>query len=340
MIADTPSAKLIVRRRIADTETPVSAFLKLGADTPGNFLFESIQGGHVLGRYSFIGVKPDLWWRVVDGRAETATDSTFANILSTSDDPLNDLTRFTEDARATSKEDLPPMAGGAFGYLGYDMIRYFEPVGPKPPSEINVPEAILIRPRVILIFDHLYQELMLVGVDRGNKDDTERALDEVEAALDSAPPLTPRGQSERVLDFNSNTTREGYHQMVATAKKYIKAGDIFQVVPSQRFSTDYPYSSLAFYRALRAINPSAFMFHMRLGDVQLVGSSPEILVRVRDGRIAVRPIAGTRPRSADAEENKRRQADLLSDQKELAEHLMLLDLGRNDVGRVSAYGSV
>lgn len=340
MIADTPSAKLIVRRRIADTETPVSAFLKLGADTPGNFLFESIQGGHVLGRYSFIGVKPDLWWRVVDGRAETATDSTFANILHTSDDPLTDLTRFTEDARATSEEDLPPMAGGAFGYLGYDMIRYFEPVGPKPPSEINVPEAILIRPRVILIFDHLYQELMLVGVDRGNKDDTERALDEVEAALDSAPPRTPRGQSERVLDFNSNTTREAYHQMVATAKKYIKAGDIFQVVPSQRFSTEYPYSSLAFYRALRAINPSAFMFHMRLGDVQLVGSSPEILVRVRDGRIAVRPIAGTRPRSADAEENKRRQADLLSDQKELAEHLMLLDLGRNDVGRVSAYGSV
>ncbi len=340
MTIETKRGKLVVRRRIADTETPVGALLKLGADTPGHFLFESIQGGHVLGRYSFIGVKPDLWWRVVDGKAETATDHTFETIVSTSEDPLTDLDRFAEAARAVSEEDLPPMAAGAFGYLGYDMIRYFEPVGPKPVSELDVPEAVMVRPQVVLIFDHLHQELILVGSDREENGDIDSVLDDVEAALDNPLPATPRGQSERVLEFTSNTTRERYHDMVDAAKKYIRAGDIFQVVPSQRFSTDYPYSSLAYYRSLRAINPSAFMFHMRLGSVQLVGSSPEILVRVRDGRVAVRPIAGTRPRSIDPEENKRREQDLLSDKKELAEHLMLLDLGRNDVGRVSSYGSV
>jgi anthranilate synthase component 1 len=345
MRAGQPRARLVVRRRIADTETPVSAFLKLGAETPGNFLFESIQGGHILGRYSFIGVKPDLWWRVHDGIAETSLDEAFTDIVHSSNDPLADLDRFSELALAESDEDLPPMAAGAFGYLGYDMIRYFEPVGPKPDQQINLPEAILVRPRIVLIFDHLYQELILVGAIREDqgKDaaaDTEAALDAVEEALDGPTPPTPRGQSERSLAFESNTTRERYHEMVAQAKTYIRAGDIFQVVPSQRFTTDYPHSSLAYYRSLRAINPSAFMFHMRLGDVQLVGSSPEILVRVRDGRMSVRPIAGTRPRSNDAAENSRREADLLSDEKEIAEHLMLLDLGRNDVGRVCDYGSV
>lgn len=345
MSSDISQSRLIVRRRIADTETPVSALIKLGADTPGHFLFESIQGGHQLGRYSFIGVKPDRWWRVREGVAETSATADFSEILSTSENPLDDLDDFANRARAISDEDLPPMAAGAFGYLGYDMIRYFEPVGPKPGAEIVLPEAILVRPRVVLIFDHLHQELILVGAVRPDQGvnaepDTLKALDDVEDALDGSSPATPRGQSPRVLDFTSNMTRERYHGMVDTAKTYIRAGDIFQVVPSQRFSVDYPYSSLAFYRSLRAINPSAFMFHMRLGDVQLVGSSPEILVRVRDGRMSVRPIAGTRPRSDDAEENRRRQEDLLSDQKETAEHLMLLDLGRNDVGRVCEYGSV
>ena len=340
-----PASQLIVRRRIADTETPVGALLKLGYDTPGHFLFESIQGGHQLGRYSFIGVKPDLWWRVTDGLAETSTDAEFQTIIHTSSDPLDDLDRFSLAARAECEENLPPMAAGVFGYLGYDMVRYFEPVGPKPNSDLNVPEAVLVRPRVVLIFDHLYQELILVGAVRNDLGDnelarTEQALNEVEEALDGAVPAVPRGQSSRVLDFHSNKTREDYHQMVEGAREYIRAGDIFQVVPSQRYTADYPYSSLAFYRSLRAINPSAFMFHMRLGAAQLVGSSPEILVRVRDGRMSVRPIAGTRPRADDQAENLRRQEDLLNDAKECAEHLMLLDLGRNDVGRVCEYGSV
>lgn len=338
--------RLIVRKRIADIETPISAILKLGADTPGHFLFESIQGGHQLGRYSFIGVKPDLWWRVRNGLAETSTDADFTNVICSSENPLDDLNRFTDEAQAESEDDLPPMAAGAFGYLGYDMVRYFEPVGPAPQSTLPIPEAVLVRPRVVLIFDHLYQELLLVGAIRYSLDGdqaearTAKCLDEVEYALDQPAPATPRGQSERELEFSSNVSQEKYHQIVETAREYIKAGDIFQVVPSQRFSTPYSYSSLAYYRALRALNPSAFMFHMRLGEAQLIGSSPEILVRVRDGRMSVRPIAGTRPRSQDAAENLRRQQDLLSDKKECAEHLMLLDLGRNDVGRVCEYGSV
>ncbi|WP_022695467.1 anthranilate synthase component I [Ponticaulis koreensis] len=337
---------LIVRRRIADTETPISAILKLGAEEPGHFLFESIQGGHQLGRYSFIGVKPDLWWRVQDGVAQTSRSSDFSEIVASSDEPLVDLDRFTEAARAGSEEDLPPMAAGAFGYLGYDMVRYYEPVGEKPKQVLPVPEAVLVRPRVVLIFDHLYQELILVASVRISSDGTEaeakavEALDEVEAALDGPGSPTPRGQSERVLEFTSNFSEETYADAVEKARDYIKTGDIFQVVPSQRFTCNYPYSSLAYYRSLRSLNPSAFMFHMRLGDAQLVGSSPEILVRVRDGRMSVRPIAGTRPRSNDKAENLRRQESLLNDAKECAEHLMLLDLGRNDVGRVCQYGSV
>ena len=337
---------LIVRRRIADIETPISAMLKLGAEEPGHFLFESIQGGHQLGRYSFIGVKPDLWWRVIDGRAETSRDAAFTEIIHTSDDPLADLDNFTNASRAEAEQDLPPMAAGAFGYLGYDMVRYYEPVGPKPETVLPVPEAVLVRPRVVLIFDHLFQELILVASVRETTDGAdasalaEQALDDVEAALDGPAPTTPRGQSERRLSFTSNFSQATYSDAVETARDFIKAGDIFQVVPSQRFSCDYPYSSLAFYRSLRSLNPSAFMFHMRLGDAQLVGSSPEILVRVRDGRMSVRPIAGTRPRSNDKAENLRRQESLLNDAKECAEHLMLLDLGRNDVGRVCQYGSV
>ena len=346
MTAQSEHDHLVVRRRIADTETPISALLKLGAEKPGHFLFESIQGGHQLGRYSFIGVEPDLWWRVMDGVAQTSRTPDFSEILTESHEPLADLDRFANDARAVCEEDLPPMAAGAFGYLGYDMVRYYEPVGPKPEAALEIPEAVLVRPRVVLIFDHLYQELILVAAARETEDGSDPTrnandwLDSIEEKLDAPTPPTPRGQSERVLDFKSNISKERYFDIVETARDYIKAGDIFQVVPSQRFSCDYPYSSLSFYRALRSLNPSAFMFHMRLGDAQLVGSSPEILVRVRDGRMSVRPIAGTRPRSNDAAENQRREESLLNDKKEIAEHLMLLDLGRNDVGRVSAYGSV
>jgi anthranilate synthase component 1 len=338
-------ARLLVRRRIGDLETPVAALLKLGAHEPGSFLFESIHGGERLGRYSFIGLKPDLWWRVVDGVAQTATDADFANVIATSHEPIADMRRFADGARAQADahEDLPPMASGAFGYVGYDMIRHFEPVKLTNPDVLGVPEAMLVRPSVMIVFDHLYQQILLIArVEPGtDEQEAQRALDAEERKLAMPPPVAPQDREGATpLEFASNFTREGYFAALEQARTYIRAGDIFQVVPSQRFSGHFPYRSISLYRALRRLNPSAFMFHMRMGPVQLVGSSPEILVRVRNGRVAIRPIAGTRPRTGDPVRDSAAQADLLSDPKELAEHLMLLDLGRNDVGRVARFGSV
>lgn len=334
---------LRVRRRPGDLETPVSAMLKLGADAAGSFLFESIHGGERLGRYSFIGVHPQKWMRVHNGIGETASDLSFDDATEVDGSPVDALRAFAEAglADAADDPDLPPMASGSFGYIGYDFIQHVEPVSITKPDILNVPEALLMVPGVVLIFDHLYQELILVGRHaHGEEAVADALLDQVENSLETLPPISPREGDSAPLSFTSNTSQADYFDMVDTARDYIKAGDIFQVVPSQRFSAPFDRKSISFYRALRRLNPSAFMFHMNLGDVRLVGSSPEILVRVRDGRVAIRPIAGTRPRSGDPVVDAERKADLLADKKEIAEHLMLLDLGRNDVGRVAAYGSV
>ena len=315
--------------------------LKLGVDTPGSFLFESIAGGERLGRYSFIGGAPQIWFRILDGVAETATQADFSDAKRFEGTPVEALRAFVTSARAETEEDLPPMASGAFGYVGYDMIQHVEPVTITKPAALNVPEALLVIPKVVIVFDHIYQELLLIGrIENGNEDEINRQLDEIEQQLQSLPVLPPADQSAEPVELTSNTSKERYFEIVDQCREYIKAGDIFQVVPSQRFSTPFNKKSISFYRALRRLNPSAFMFHMNLGDVRLVGSSPEILVRVRNGRVAIRPIAGTRPRSGDPLEDAKRAESLLNDPKEIAEHLMLLDLGRNDVGRVAAYGSV
>ena len=334
-------AKLIVRRRIGDIETPVGAMLKLGVDAPGSFLFESIAGGERLGRYSFIGGAPQVWFRISDGVAETATTADFADAKRLDGTPVEALRAFVKAAQAETDEDLPPMASGAFGYVGYDMIQHVEPVSITKPDALDVPEALLVIPGIVIVFDHIYQELLLIGrVEGGNEDEINRQLDDVEQRLQALPMLPPADQEAEAVELVSNTSKERYFEIVEACREYIKAGDIFQVVPSQRFSTPFNKKSISFYRALRRLNPSAFMFHMNLGDVRLVGSSPEILVRVRDGRVAIRPIAGTRPRSGDPVEDAKRAEGLLNDPKEIAEHLMLLDLGRNDVGRVAAFGSV
>ncbi|MCI4644154.1 MAG: anthranilate synthase component I [Hyphomonadaceae bacterium] len=336
--------RLFVRRRIGDVETPVGALLKLGPDAPGSFLFESIVGGERLGRYSFIGHDPIEWFRVLDGIAETAASVDFTSPTRLEARPVEALRTYAETARCAGSPDidLPPMASGAFGYVGYDFIQHVEPVVIESPDVLDVPEALLVIPRLVIVFDHLFQEILLVArFDESEAAAAETYLNAVEMKLDLPAPLPPRWEGEpSPIGFESNTTKERYFEIVETAKAYTRAGDIFQVVPSQRLSAPSPARSVSIYRALRRLNPSAFMFHMQMGDVQLVGSSPEILVRVRDGRVAIRPIAGTRPRSGDAEEDARRAADLLADQKEVAEHLMLLDLGRNDVGRVAAYGTV
>ncbi|MEH6809747.1 MAG: anthranilate synthase component I [Hyphomonas oceanitis] len=335
------TARLIVRRRIGDIETPVGAMLKLGDDQPGSFLFESIAGGQRLGRYSFIGLEPEQWFRIQDGVAETATDAAFSDGVKLDATPVDALRAFVASARAETDTPLPPMASGAFGYVGYDMIRHVEPVTITAEDTLDVPEALLVIPKVVIVFDHIYQEILLIGrVHNGNEAAINTLLDEVEARLERLPVVPPKDQKPTEVTLTSNTTKERYFEIVEKCREYIRAGDIFQVVPSQRLSTPFTRKSISFYRALRRLNPSAFMFHMNLGTVRLVGSSPEILVRVRDGRVAIRPIAGTRPVSGDAAEDARRAEGLLADPKEIAEHLMLLDLGRNDVGRVAAYGSV
>ncbi|MEQ9435740.1 anthranilate synthase component I [Hyphomonas sp.] len=334
-------ARLIVRRRIGDIETPVGAMLKLGADAPGSFLFESIAGGERLGRYSFIGLEPDHWFRIQDGVAAVSRTGDFSAPLSTSDDPVKALRHFVSFAQAETETALPPMASGAFGYVGYDMIQHIEPVTITAEDTLHVPEALLVIPRVVIVFDHIYQEILLIGrVEDGNDAAINALLDTVEARLERLPETPPKDQPPVNVTLTSNTTKDRYFEIVDQCRDYIRAGDIFQVVPSQRLSTPFSRKSISFYRALRRLNPSAFMFHMNLGDVRLVGSSPEILVRLRDNRVAIRPIAGTRPVSGDALEDARRAEGLLADPKEMAEHLMLLDLGRNDVGRVAAYGSV
>ncbi|KCZ94392.1 anthranilate synthase component I [Hyphomonas johnsonii] len=334
-------ARLIVRRRIGDIETPVGAMLKLGTDAPGSFLFESIAGGERLGRYSFIGLEPERWFRIQDGVAEVAADAAFSDILSTSDEPVAALRAFVKQAQARTDTPLPPMASGAFGYVGYDMIQHVEPVAITSEDTLGVPEALLVIPRVVIVFDHIYQEILLIGRVQGdNEAEINGLLDDVEARLERMAIVPPKDQKPTEVTLTSNTTKERYFEIVEKCRDYIKAGDIFQVVPSQRLSAPFTLKSISYYRALRRLNPSAFMFHMNLGTVRLVGSSPEILVRLRDGRVAIRPLAGTRPVSGDPVEDARRAEDLLADPKEMAEHLMLLDLGRNDVGRVAAYGSV
>lgn len=333
--------RLIIRKRVDDTESPVSAMLKLGPSRPGLVLFESVTGGENRGRYSFIGLEPDLWWRVNDSRAETSRTPDFATVIETSDDPMASMRAFIAACEVDSLGGLPPMAAGAFGYVGYDMVRYMEKL-PKPAADpAGVPEAMLMRPSVVLIFDGVRQEIILAAPERGGAAETARRLDAVEAMLDApAPASRPTDVAPEAIAFQSNMDKAQYLENVARAKTYVRAGDIFQVVPSQRFSAPYPRSPFAFYRALRRLNPSPFMFYVNMGEFQISGSSPEILVRLRSGTVTIRPIAGTLPRGKTDAEDLANEQSLLADPKERAEHLMLLDLGRNDVGRVSQRGTV
>ncbi len=335
---------------IADLETPVSAMLKLHRRGELCFLLESVQGGETLGRYSIIGLKPDLLWRCRGRHAEinrkcTTDDGDFDPIT---EDSLTSLKALLRDCRIDIPDTMPPMAAGLIGYMGYDMVKLMEELPDSNPDAIGLPDACFMRPRIMIIFDSVKGELHIVTPiwkDHGFPDaesayekatrliaETAETLKGLPATRDSRP-ATP-------LSFSSNTTREEYHAMVANAKEYIRAGDIFQVVPSQRFSADFTLPDFSLYRSLRHLNPSPFLFFLHFGNFSLVGSSPEILVRLRDNVVTIRPIAGTRKRGANKAEDKALAEDLLSDPKEVAEHLMLLDLGRNDVGRITKTGSV
>ncbi|HTQ12391.1 MAG TPA: anthranilate synthase component I [Rhizomicrobium sp.] len=343
--------QVLYARLIADLETPVTAYLKLGSSRDNAFLLESVQGGETRGRYSIIGIRPDLIWRCRDGRAEINRDAraTPDAFVPVEGNPLDSLRGLVRATRMTLPPGLPPMAAGLYGYLGYDMIRLIEKLGPPPPDPLDLPDAILLRPTIVAIFDNVRDEILMVspvrpeaGVDAraAYARASERLMDaigDLERPAPSAPAPTALPGSAAV---ESNMTHAEYLAVVERAKAYIRAGDVFQVVPSQRFRRPFALPPFALYRALRRLNPSPFLYHLSFPGFAIVGSSPEILVRLRDGVVTIRPIAGTRKRGATPEEDAALAEELKADPKERAEHLMLVDLGRNDVGRVARVGDV
>jgi len=344
---------LVSTRLVADLETPVSAFLKLSAGRRnGVFLLESVEGGAARGRYSMIGLDPDILWRCFGDRAEinrralTDPDS----FTPCPAPPLKSLRGLIAESRIPVPEGMPPMAAGVFGYLGYDMVRQMERLPPPKPDPIGVPDAIMLRPTIMVVFDSVKDEISVVTPVRQQSGTTARAayaraqerIDSVVAILEGPLAHDPAGEDPHLLAATpkSNTTPARFHAMVERAKEYIRAGDVFQVVLSQRFTAPFALPAFSLYRALRRVNPAPFLCYLDFGTFQIVCSSPEILVRVRRGKVTIRPIAGTRWRGKTTAEDEKLAADLLADEKECAEHLMLLDLGRNDVGRVAAIGTV
>jgi anthranilate synthase component 1 len=344
--------QLVYSRLAADLDTPVSVMLKLSDAQKDSFILESVTGGEIRGRYSIIGLKPDLIWRCRGTASEINREARFdRNSVAPQDsDPLDGLRALIAECRIDMPADLPSAAAGLFGYLGYDMIRLVEHLPDINPDPIGVPDAVMIRPTVVAVLDGVKGEVTLVSPAWANSGLSARAAyaQAAERVMDALRDLErPVSSTHRELSGAahvgapvSNFTKEGYLAAVEKAKDYIKAGDIFQVVPAQRWAQDFTLPPFAMYRALRRVNPSPFMFFFNYGDFQIIGASPEILVRLMDNEVTIRPIAGTRKRGANAEDDKALEADLLSDPKELAEHLMLLDLGRNDVGRVAKIGTV
>ena len=343
--------QLVTIRLAADLDTPVSLMLKLAEAAPQSFMLESVTGGELRGRYSIVGMKPDLVWECRDGRARINRQARFSQDFE--DDPrpaLDSLRALIAESRIDAMpEGVPPVAAGLFGYLGYDMIRLVEDLPDVNPDPLNLPDAMMMRPSVVAVLDGVKGEVTLCAPAWHDGTDNARAAyaRAAERVMDALRSLDRQPSEPRVMGDDtqigapvSNFAKPDYLAAIETAKDYIRAGDIFQVVPSQRWRMDFPLPPFALYRSLRRTNPSPFMFFLNMGGFQIVGASPEILVRLRDGEVTIRPIAGTRPRGADEAKDRALEADLLSDQKELAEHLMLLDLGRNDVGRVAKPGTV
>ena len=326
--------QLIYAKISSDMFTPVAVMAKLQVEYPYCFLFESVEGGAARGRYSIIGLGARMVWHADGNQAfidgELQAENAFAS-----------LKKIIREKVIKDKNGLPPMASGLFGYIGYDMVRLFENLPDDNPDELGVADGMLFLPEIILVFDSVQDELCLVvPVYAGESfEGAEKLIGKVVETLAGKQQLSFNSE-KKDINFSANFTREEYHAMVEKAKEYIKAGDIFQIVPSQRFTADFALPPFSFYRSLRHLNPSPFLFFLQLNDFHIIGSSPEILVRLRDGEVTIRPLAGTRKRGANKQEDAALEAELLADPKELAEHLMLLDLGRNDVGRVARAGSV
>ena len=333
---------------VADLETPVSAMLKLGAERPYSCLLESVEGGNQRGRFSVIAINPDLIWSCDQDKAWMAhPDGT--PIGDSESDIFGSLRRIIEASKLDIPDDLPPMAAGLFGYFGYEMVRHIDNIPMSNGREIDVDTSVLMRPSIVIVFDRLKDQMLICTPLRPEEgksaemiwDEAESRLAETVARLNT--PLKSESHIETtgpLPEYTSNMEKSYFMDMVAKAVDYIKAGDIFQVVLSQRFSIPFTLPAISLYRALRRLNPSPFLIYFNMGGMSLVGSSPEILVRLRDEHVTIRPIAGTRPRGATPEEDMAYADELIADPKERAEHLMLLDLGRNDTGRVSQPGTV
>lgn len=338
---------LVWRRQIADTETPVSAALKLIEPARGDYLLESVEGGRTRGRHSMIGLAPDLLFRANGAKAEINTDwlADREAFVSCDTEALAALRGLVERCRMDVPEGLPGAIACLVGYFAYETIGLIEALPRPAPNPLALPDMVFVRPTLILLFDRLTDELFwLAPVWPETGATVEQAVERIAAGQARlAGPLPP---ADRQVFPAAATTPEPqlppgrYGEMIAAAKDYIAAGDIFQVVLAQRFTRPFSLPPFDLYRALRRVNPSPFLYFLDLPGFAVIGSSPEILVRARDGQVTIRPIAGTRPRGRDDAEDKVRRAELLADPKERAEHLMLLDLGRNDVGRVAAPGSV
>lgn len=336
----------VVREVLADLDTPVSTYLKL-ADAPYTYLFESVQGGEKWGRYSIIGLPSETRVRVTGQHFRIERGESVVLEKETAD-PLSEIARLARQFRVPIAPGVPRFTGGLVGYFGYDTVRYIEPhLGdPGKPDPIGAPDILLMLSEEVVVFDNLSGRLyVIVHADTENEDAFEQAsarADEIVEGLGGAvPPYRPvEGGAVDESEFVSSFSKARFEDAVEKCREYIYNGDIFQVVLSQRLSVPFTARPLDLYRALRTINPSPYMYYLNLGDMHVVGSSPEILVRLEDDEVTVRPIAGTRRRGFDDADDRRLAEELMSDPKELAEHLMLVDLGRNDVGRVSRIGTV
>ena len=339
--------QVVFSKLTSDLETPVSIMLKLAGAKKNSFILESVTGGETRGRYSIIGMEPDLIWKCEGNHSfHSSGKDEFTNIKG---NPLTVFRNILEQSKINLPDDLPQASAGLFGYFGYDMVRHVEDLPNINPDKIGLPDAMFIRPTIIAVLDGVKGEVILVSpvfcdTQTSCKIAYERAQSKISKAVFELKKqiITNRnlGKSGKIEEPSSNLTKEEYKSAVKKAKAYIKQGDIFQVVPSQRWTQSFSYSPFSLYRSLRRTNPSPFMFFFNFGNFQVIGASPEILVRVFGNEVTIRPIAGTRPRGATPEEDKALEADLLADKKELAEHLMLLDLGRNDIGRVAKIGTV
>ncbi len=344
--------QVVWTRLVADLETPVSAMLKLAEGRPNSFLLESVEGGVVRGRFSIIGMNPDIIWRFHRNHTEINRQArTDINAFEKcSETPLESLRSLIVESKIELPPELPPMASGLFGYMGYDSIRLSETIPDQNPDDLKIPDGLFLRPTLVCIFDRLEDIVTIVtpiwpdpsiSAKAAIMGARTRLSDAVSDFQRSLPYRRESVINHKTLEKpTSNTSREQFHKMVDKAKDYIQSGDIFQVVPSQRFSIPFSLSPMALYRSLRRLNPSPYLFFFDFGSFSIVGSSPEILVTLRDNKVTLRPLAGTRPRGSNPEEDRAMAEELINDPKERAEHLMLLDLGRNDVGRVSKIGTV